>query len=202
VERVTGCGEAWGIVLVEGEIVKIESGSYFSSVFETKMDEEKLIPELADWRKLNGDQFSIEDWVVGEGDIKFAIGYSILFWPEFIEYDDCVILKSHFDSNNFESWKNTEYVFNYAQIESVLNHIHILDLFGADEKKNEVNYEQILFLGNRLCEIYKAKLKLEYPEKKFIFDFNGNERLAALQEYEITFYQEKNVNRKTKYDTQ
>lgn len=166
------------------------------------MDEEKLIPELADWRKLNGDQFSIEDWVVGEGDIKFAIGYSILFWPEFIEYDDCVILKSHFDSNNFESWKNAEYVINYAQIESVLNHIHILDLFGADEKKNEVNYEQILFLGNRLSEIYKAKLKLEYPEKKFIFDFNGNERLAALQEYEITFYQEKNVNRKTKYDTQ
>ena len=66
------------------------------------MNEEKLIPELADWRKLNGDQFSIEDWVVCEGDIKFAIGYSILFWPEFIEYDDCVILKSHFDSNNFE----------------------------------------------------------------------------------------------------
>ena len=197
-EGVAGCGEAWGIVLVEGEVRNFESGFYFTSVFETKMNEEKLIPELADWRKLNGDQFSIEDWLVCEGDIKFAIGYSILFWPEFIECDDCVILKSHFDSNNFESWKNTEHVKNYAQIESVLNHIHILDLFGADEKKNEVNYEQILFLGNRLCEIYKAKLKLEYPDKKFTFDFNGNEKLEVLDEYEITFFQEKNVSRKTK----
>ncbi len=162
------------------------------------MNEEKLIPELADWRKLNGDQFSIEDWVVGNGDIKFAIGYSILFWPEFIEYDECVILKSHFDSNNFESWKDTEYVISYAQIETVLNHIHILDLFGSYKKREEVNYEQILFLGNQICNIYTAKLKLEYPEKNFIFSFNGNETLNDLYDYEFTFYQEKNLNRKIK----
>lgn len=165
------------------------------------MDDEKLIPDLADWRKLNGKDFSIEDWLVGEGNVKFAIGYSILFWPEFIEYDDCIIFKNHFDKNNFENWKNTDYIKNYAQIESVLNHIHILDLFGTDEKKDEVNYEQILFLGNKLCEIYSSKLKIEFPNKEFIFDFNGNENLTAYDEYEVTFYQKKNLNRKTKYGT-
>lgn len=161
------------------------------------MNEEKLIPELSDWKKLNGDQFSIEDWIVGEGNIKLAIGYSILFWPAFIEYNDCIILKNHFDIDNFENWKNAEYVSSYSQIESVLNHIHILDLFGTDERKDEVNYEQIVFLGNQICNIYAAKLKLEYPEKNFTFNFNGNERLSELYDYEITFYQDKNVDRRT-----
>lgn len=57
------------------------------------MDDEKLIPELSDWKKYNGKDLSIEDWIVGEGNVKFAIGYSILFWPEFVEYDECIILK-------------------------------------------------------------------------------------------------------------
>ena len=164
-------------------------------------EDEKLIPELAEWRKFNGDEFSIEDWIAIEGNIRFTIAYSLIFWPEFIEYDDCVILKNRFDSQNFENWKNTEYVKSYSQIESVLNHIHILDLYGTDKKQNEINYEQIVFLGNKFCEIYSAKLKVDFPERKFVFQFNGNEKLEAFDEYEITFYQEKNQNRKTKYGT-
>jgi hypothetical protein len=163
--------------------------------------EEKLIPELTEWRKFNGEDFSIEDWIISEGNIKFAIAYSILFFPEFIEYDGCVIQKKGFDIQNFENWKNTEYINNYSQIESVLNHIHILDLFGTDEKRDEINYDQIVFLGNQICEIYSAKLKFDFPEKTFVFKFNGNEKFEATDEYELTFYQEKNLNRKTKYGT-
>ncbi len=162
------------------------------------MDDELLIPELSEWRKNNSKDFSIEDWIISEGNVKFTIAYSILFWPEFIEIDECVIYKNRFDIDNFENWKNTEYIKNYAQIESVLNHIHILDLFATDEKKDEVNYEQILFLGNKICEMYLAKLQLEFPEKEFVFEFNGNEKLVAFDEYEITFYQKKNLTRKTK----
>lgn len=162
-------------------------------------NDEKLIPELTEWRKNNGNEFSIEDWIICEGNVKFLIAYSLLLWPEFIEHDDCVILKNRFDVENFENWKNTEYVKSYGQIESVLNHIHILDLFGTDEKRDEVNYKQIVFLGNKLCEIYSAKLKIDFPEKTFIFEFNGNEKFEVKDEYEITFYQEKNLNRKTKY---
>ena len=165
------------------------------------MDDEKLIPELSDWRKHNGNEFSIEDWIVSEGNIKFAIAYTKLFWPEFTLYDDCVILKNRFSLTNFENWKNTEYIKSYSQIESVLNHIHILDLFGTDEKRDEVNYEQILFLGNKLCDIYSTKLKVEFPEKRFKFEFNGNEQFKETDEYEFTFYQEMNLNRKTQYGT-
>ena len=91
-----------------------------------------------------------------------------------------------------------DYVKNYAQIESVLNHIHLLDFFVSDEKKDEINYEQIFFLGKKLCEIYSAKLKNDFPEKEFIFNFNGDEKLEAFDDYEISFYQRINLERKTK----
>lgn len=165
-------------------------------------EQEKLVSELTEWRKYNGSDFSIEDWIISEGNIKFMIAYSLLLWPDFVEYDGCVILKNRFNSENFENWKNTKYVKSYAQIESVLNHIHILDLFGTEKKRDEINYEQIMFLGNKLCEIYSAKLKLDFPKRKFIFEFNGNEKLEAFDEYEITFYQEINLDRKIKDDTQ
>ena len=57
------------------------------------MDDEKLIPELSVWRKHNGNDFSIEDWIVSEGNVRFAIAYNKIFWPEFVHYDNCVILK-------------------------------------------------------------------------------------------------------------
>lgn len=161
-------------------------------------EDEKLIPGLSDWRQSNGDPISITDWTAYEGSMSLAIAYSFLFWPEFIEHDGCVILKNRFDTNNFEDWKKTVYVKTYGQIESVLNHIHILDLFGTDEKRNEIGYEQIRFLGNRICAFYAAKLNIEFPGREFVFSFNGDEVLEAFDEYELTFYQKANLQRPIK----
>jgi len=161
--------------------------------------EEKLILDLRNWKNLNGKPFTIYDWIVNEGSMPFAIGYSFLFWPDFVEYDGCIIIKNHFNKHNFETWKQVEYITNYAQIESVLNHIHLLDWFGIDEKRDEINHEQIRFLGNRICEIYRAKLNIQFPDRNFIFEFNGNDILEAFDEYELTFYQPLNSNRVIKH---
>jgi len=162
-------------------------------------EEENLIPDLKNWKRQDGKTFSIDDWIISEGNVSFAIGYSYLFWPDFIEYEDCVIIKKHFDAGNFESWKQSGSVKDYSQIEKVLNHIHILDLFGTDKKKDEVNYEQIKFLGNKICEIFNTKLKVQFPDRDFVFIFNGNDILDAFNEYELTFYQEKNINKQVDY---
>ena len=97
------------------------------------IDQEKLIPEIKDWRASNGQKFDIEDWIAIEGNIKLAIGYTSIFWPDFVDHDGCVFLKSHFSLDNYNQWEKADDVENYAQIEYVFNQIHILDLF-ADEK--------------------------------------------------------------------
>ena len=159
--------------------------------------EEKLIPEIRDWKVSNGQQFDIEDWIAIEGNIKLAIGYSIVFWPTFLEHDECVFIKSHFSPENFNEWLNVEYVDNYGQIEAVINHLHIMDLFTG-ERHNEITNEQIIYLGNILREIYEVKLKAEFPTRNFVVTFNGNDENQDLIDYQLTFYQDDSSSRLTR----
>ncbi len=156
--------------------------------------DEKLIPDLKEWRRLNGEDFSIDSWTSFEGNIKLAIGYSLMFWPDFMEHNGCVFTKDGFSISNFNDWTGATYIKKFAQIERVLNHIHIMDLFSGDER-NKINFDQIKYLGEKLCKIYAVKLKSDFPNREFIFTFNINEELE-LDEYELTFYQEINETRK------
>jgi hypothetical protein len=158
--------------------------------------DEKLIPDLIKWRELNGQDFTINDWTSSEGNIKLAIGYSFVFWSDFIEHEECVFIKDKFSIANFNNWKNTEYVKNFAQIESVINHIHIIDFFSGEKNRNEITFDQIKYLGERICRIYAVKLKSDFPDRQFIVTFNCEEKLE-LDEYTLTFYQKINENRKT-----
>ena len=160
---------------------------------------QKLIPEIKDWQKHNGDKFDVEDWIAIEGNIKLAIGYSSIFWPDFIEHENCVFLKSHFSIANYNEWKNVDYIEYFSQIEYVLNHIHILDLFAEEQgKQSEISKDQIIYLGIVLREIYETKLRTQFKDKTFIVTFNGNEDPGDLTDYELSFHQLENETKSTR----
>jgi hypothetical protein len=52
-------------------------------------DYTKLIPELPDWN--NGKGIDVESWIDCTGNFQLAVGYSTLFWPRFVEFEDCVL---------------------------------------------------------------------------------------------------------------
>ncbi|WP_028972888.1 hypothetical protein [Spirochaeta cellobiosiphila] len=159
------------------------------------IDEEKLIPELKSWKKENGDDFDISDWTRCEGNIQLAIGYSFMFWPNFIEHEGCVFIESRFSVDSFETWKKIESIEYYSQIESVLNHFHILDLF-VWEQQNESSKNQVLYLGKKLLEIYKTKLKADFPNYLFDISFNDNIETNELIDYQLVFHRIENEQRK------
>ncbi len=71
-------------------------------------------------------------------------------------------------------------------IEVTANHLHILDLhhMGCPD----ASVERIVFLGNLLKEIYRAKLAAEFPNRNFVVNFYEPDD-KDLQEYQLTFYQ-------------
>ena len=108
-----------------------------------------------------------------------------------------MFLKSHFSLEGFNQWKNVDYVEQFAQIEYVINHIHILDLF-AQEKQSEITKDQVIYLGEILREIYDTKLTTQFKDRKFIVTFNGHENVGELIDYELSFHQHINETRRTK----
>ena len=56
---------------------------------EMKTDFHKLIPELKDWN--NGNGIDVQSWIQCVGSFQKAIGYSTMFWPEFVEIEGCVV---------------------------------------------------------------------------------------------------------------
>ena len=50
---------------------------------------DQLIPEMRDWN--NGSGIDVRAWVGCEGSFRLAVGYSAIFWPEFVEFEGYVL---------------------------------------------------------------------------------------------------------------
>ena len=140
-----------------------------------------LIPELKAWN--DGKGITAKDWISAVGSIQHAIGYAIIFWPEFITHDGCIFRADSFNTRNYQKFL-IQTAFDKSKVEAVMNHLHILDLFATEN----VTENQVIFLGQILRDMWKAKLAQDFPERVFniIFSENGH---VDLLDYELTFFQ-------------
>ncbi len=121
-------------------------------------DFNELLPELARWN--NGKGISVDSWVNAIGSFEHAIAYGQLFWPEFIEYDDCIFRKSVWDLKTYEGFhKQTR--GDKTAIEKVMNHLHLGDLYPNAAARTMA---QESYLAELLREIWSCKLHRDFPD--------------------------------------
>lgn len=142
----------------------------------------KLIPELSQWNAGGG--ISAESWISCLGNYEHAIAYGCLFWPEFVEHDNCIFRADGFDRKNYEAWlKQTK--GDKTATERVLNHQHLVDFFP---NASEPTKAQIIYLGSLLRELWECKLRRDFPAHSVsVYFFDGDSE--DCYEYVITFYQ-------------
>ena len=141
----------------------------------------KLIPELPEWN--NGKGIDVESWIGCSGNFQLAVGYSTLFWPRFVEFEDYV-LREGFSIDSFRSFQPQ--CASRRNAEAVMNHLHIAAIHYHD--LSSCAAEHALYLGRVLREIYQAKLAWQFPARRFEVVFDESERKDVMA-YEITFYQ-------------
>lgn len=145
-------------------------------------DFDKLIPELKDWN--NGKGIDPESWVGCLGNYRLAIGYSLIFWPEFVRFEQYILRKGFsVDAlRGFEKQPNND----RHSTEAVMNHIHLdsIQHLGCEDASEE----RFIYLGQVLKQIYETKLKTAFPELSFtvVFDDSAGQKLT---DYQITFFQ-------------
>jgi hypothetical protein len=146
------------------------------------VDWDTLVPEMKEWN--GGKGIDPESWVGCEGNFRLASAYTLVFWPQFTEYDG-MIFGGEVDAEAISGWMKS-CGGNRQSVEATLNHIHLLDLHyrGCPD----ASVERLAFLGNVLKDIYRVKLAAEFPGREIIVDFH--EPLDRnLGDYQLTFYQ-------------
>jgi hypothetical protein len=146
---------------------------------------ESMKPELSQWN--DGSGIDLETWIGFSGNFSLAVGYTTLFWPEFVEFDG-YILRAGFTESILRDWENQPSITRKS-IEHVMNHFHILDIHhsnGADDATKD----KIIALGRILKEIYEAKLRWQFPDRPCVVDFyEPTDAEDWLLDYQISFWQ-------------
>jgi hypothetical protein len=153
-------------------------------VMEASENEEffkKLIPQLqAHWATDDIDQ-----WIHIEGDFEHLVGYGRIFWPGFVEHDDCIFFAGRFTEKNYLAFM-AQTNGNKSAVEAVMNHEHVLDMFSNAPIKP--SREMVLYVGRLLKEVWQAKLNQEFPSRSITVSF-PEDFSEDLLYYEVTFFQ-------------
>lgn len=144
---------------------------------------EDLIPGLQDWN--NGDGVDVETYIGCLGNANLALGYTTIFWPGFVVFEDYV-LREGFSVGSLRAWEK-QCPPDRKSIEAMMNHIHLADLHHAGDEA--LTADKATYLGHVLKEIYEAKLALLSPNRPCEVSLCIPEDLEHLWEYELTFWQ-------------
>lgn len=144
---------------------------------------DSMKPDLMKWN--SGAGISLADWTANTGNFSLAVGYSDLFWPRFVKFEEYVFLEG-FGLDGLRSFEQTPGATRRS-IEQVMNHRHVADVQHA--ACVDIASDKLIFLGRRLLEIYAAKLAYEFRDRKFTIEFYQPKDPEELEGYQITFFQ-------------
>lgn len=146
-----------------------------------------MLPELAEWN--NGKGIDLESWIGCSGNFRLAIGYSAIFWPRFVLFED-YILREGFKVESVRGFEDQR-KGNKRAVEAALNHLHIADLqyCGCED----ITEQRVVYLGRILKEIYAAKLAWQFPNRPCEVHFYEPDDRTNVTGFEITFWQKKHV---------
>ncbi len=145
--------------------------------------------ELASWN--NGKGIDLESWASCSGTFALAVGYSTVFCPKFIEFEDYILAGEDMSEDavrNLRSFENQS-DSTPMSVEWVLNHFHLVDL--QYRGCPDASPDKLIFLGEALKEVYETRLQYYFPDKPCIVEFYRPDDPDDLDEYQISFWQKK-----------
>jgi hypothetical protein len=146
------------------------------------IDFAELIPDLPVWN--NGRGISVEHWTGCSGSFELAVGYSRLFWPNFVEHEGCVFF-ADFSAESYRGFME-RCKGDRRRVEAVMNHRHVFDYFS--HAGGVATQAQILYLGRVLRDIWRTKLTHEFPDRAFVVSFPEGP-FENIIHYAVTFWQ-------------
>ena len=146
------------------------------------MDNQIDLSDYEAWKKANNNSFSKISYIHGiinSQKISYDLYFAFLdmFWPEFIVRSDMVFIKDSFDEkqdllkNTYKDDKEKEFWINLLSIDGLFS--------------EEIDEDKLDFLSKKIAESWKAKLKQDFPERKFKIVVANDEDDVAVSFHQI-----------------
>jgi len=119
------------------------------------------LPQVAAWRESAGESLGLIDYVGERVGPSAAISVAGLLWPRLVRVQDCILIADRYDAKTFEAWK--ERLSSRADIEAMINHVHLWDVFG--DAQDAVPDEALAFLGEVMCKTWRAAAAEAFPKE-------------------------------------
>jgi hypothetical protein len=120
----------------------------------------KLVPETQ-----KDDLKSFQSYIVR---LDQALCLSDLLWPDFIE-EDGLLLRLSAMPDDWDEYLHEARSSNWSDsdIEYVINHVHIYDVFINDPDRDEIPFEAFKAFAELVTEMWKCKLLRDLPQHQF-----------------------------------
>lgn len=93
-------------------------------------------------------------------DVVSVVGRLLI--PAFVEHEGGVFLQDRFTISNYDRWNAKLSTIN--EVEKIINHQHVYDLFSIDEEISDSSFETVAKLMSNTLHM---ALFCSFPERKF-----------------------------------
>lgn len=92
-----------------------------------------------------------------------------ILWPEFIEFDGLILRRNSIptDWNTFQE-QAQKAKWSLSDIEYIINHFHIMDLFLNDPDRDAIEIKVFRFLAYSIADMWKCRLQNLFPDRAFV----------------------------------
>ena len=91
-----------------------------------------------------------------------------IVWPEFEERDGMILRMSNMPDDWFQFKQQADQSgWSKSEMEYVINHLHIADLFLNDPDRDKIDNSIYQFLAFTLADAWECKLKMLFPNMNF-----------------------------------
>jgi len=136
------------------------------------MDDKLLIDNLKRFHAAaDTSNFNVLDFVSAFGSPLYALAYSKLFWPDFIEFEGMIFLKENVEDEEDRSRIRTALARSSTpkEVERSFNQFMIPDIFFS-AGLGTTNGDENLCLAERMVEMWEARLARLFPGRTLVVE--------------------------------
>lgn len=136
------------------------------------MRDKLLIDHLKEFHaKADTSNFNVLDFISAFGSPLYALAYSKLFWPDFVEFEGMIVFGGNVEDEEDRSRIRSalSQFPTRREVEQSFNQFMIPDIFFSAGLGTTTDEEDI-YLAERIAEMWEARLARLFPHKKCVVE--------------------------------